>query len=81
MFNDCDRGEYPTGVALRKRTGKFQASLCVDGKLKHLGYFNTAEDASQAYLRAKKANIIRVADEWKEKISDKLYIALIKKAP
>ena len=74
------RGEYPIGVSFHKRSGKFRARLKIDGKLKHLGYFDNPEDAHDAYLIAKKANIIRMANEWKEKISDKLYIALIKKA-
>lgn len=80
MFNDCDRGDYPTGVSFREHTGKFQAQLSIDGKLKHLGYFTTVDDAHRAYLIAKKANVFRMANEWKDKISDKLYIALINKA-
>lgn len=80
MFNDCDRGEYPTGVALRKQTGKFQAQLSIDGKLKHLGYFDTVDEAHRTYLRAKKQNIIRMANEWKDKIPTKLYDALLTKA-
>lgn len=82
VFNDCEkaRGEYPLGVSFHKRRMKFIAYLNIDGKLKHIGYFGTADEAHRAYLRAKKANIIRMANEWRGKISDKLYIALIKKA-
>lgn len=82
LFNDHGRarGEYPIGVYFDKQCGKFKAQLSADGKVKHLGYFDTANEAHRAYLIAKKANIVRVANEWKEKISYKLYIALIKKA-
>jgi hypothetical protein len=41
-----------TGVTLHK--GKFRAQICVDRKLRHLGYFPTAEEASSAYLAAKR---------------------------
>ena len=82
LFNDNGRarGEYPIGVSLRKRTGKFQAQLNIDGKVKHLGYFNTVEDAHRTYLIVKKENVIRMVNEWQEKIPVRLYEALIRKA-
>ena len=33
--------------------GKWQARIRINGKQKHLGYFNTEEEARQAYLNAK----------------------------
>lgn len=36
-------------------TNPFRASLCVDGKKRHLGVFATAEAAHRAYLKAKGA--------------------------
>lgn len=82
LFTDCGsaRGEYPIGVSFYKRTGKFIANLSIDRKLKHLGYFSTADEAHRAYLIAKRENVIRIADEWKDKIPIKLYEALIQKA-
>lgn len=82
LFNDHGRarGEYPIGVYLFKPTGKFKAQLNISGKVKHLGYFNTADEAHQAYLIAKRENVIRVANEWKDKIPTKLYDALLTKA-
>lgn len=41
------------GAHFHKRSRKFASSIRVDGKLKHLGEFDTAEEAHQAYLRAK----------------------------
>jgi AP2 domain/HNH endonuclease len=40
------------GVRLYERTGRFVARIRVCGKLLHLGYFNTPEEASDAYWRA-----------------------------
>ena len=54
------RGEYPQGVC---RVGKrYRAELCIEGKIKYLGRFDTPEQASRAYKRAKKSEIIRVAE-------------------
>lgn len=82
LFNDHGRarGEFPIGVVFHKQRGKFQAQLGIDGTQKHLGYFSTIADASQAYLTAKKENVIRMANIWKDKIPIKLYDALIRKA-
>lgn len=44
------------GVSLYKRTGKYQAKIRIDGNRVHLGYFNTAEEASIAYEAAAKLN-------------------------
>lgn len=40
------------GVRILK--GRFTSRIAVRRKTKHLGYFNTADDAHQAYLKAKK---------------------------
>lgn len=37
------------GVGLHKKTGKWQARAGVGGKRKHLGLFNTPEEASKVY--------------------------------
>jgi len=42
------------GVALRVNTGKWQASIVVNRKKKHLGLYLTPEDAHVAYLAAKR---------------------------
>lgn len=36
--------------------GRFRATICIDGKSKHIGYFSTPEDAHIAY-RAMKAKV------------------------
>jgi len=47
------RGAHPIGVVWNKRDNKFQANIKKNGKLKHLGYYDTATDAHKVYIRAK----------------------------
>jgi hypothetical protein len=41
------------GYYFCKPRGKFRSAICMDYKQIHLGYFNTEEEAKQAYLNAK----------------------------
>jgi len=41
------------GFHFNKRSNKYQAQISVDGERKHLGYYDTAEEAKKAYLNAK----------------------------
>lgn len=56
LFNDhaARRGKWPIGVYWHKQRQKFVAQLNVDGKRKHLGYFDNSTDALTAYQKAKK---------------------------
>jgi hypothetical protein len=52
---DACRGDYPIGVHLCKRKGKYQA-LCQNPftrKREHLGYFSTPEEAHEAWRKRK----------------------------
>ena len=44
----------PKGVSFEatRRIKKFKSKIKVNGKLLHLGYFRTAEEASLAFLKA-----------------------------
>lgn len=42
------------GVGRYKRTGQWQARICFEGKLMHLGMFEKEEDAAEAYNKAAK---------------------------
>ena len=71
------RGEFPVGVHYEKSRGKFQAYIRVYGKRKHLGRFDTPEEAFNTYKQAKEAYIKEVANKWKDKIDQRVYEALM----
>lgn len=71
------RGNLKIGVFQRKPTSKYLASISIDGSKKHIGYYVTEEEAHRAFLHAKTDNIIRVANRWKGKIDNSVYLALI----
>ena len=52
---DASRGDYPIGVHLCKRTGKYLARCknLFTGKNEHLGYFSTPEEAHEAWRKRK----------------------------
>ena len=72
---DKCRGKYPIGVS--KVKDKFEAWLSKGNKRMRLGYFNTPEEAFQAYKIAKEQYIKEVANEYKDKIPQKLYDAMM----
>jgi len=74
---DKARGEYPVGVYFNKASGKFMAQLRINGKLKHLGYFNTAEEAFRVYKLAKEAHIKVVAQQWQHLLDERVFQALL----
>jgi len=53
--NGCNQGKQINntsgfkGVSFNKHANKYQASININGKIKYLGVFETAEEASQAY--------------------------------
>ena len=55
LASDASRGDYPVGVHLLKRTGKYQAYCenLFSGKHEHLGYFSTPEEAHEAWRKRK----------------------------
>jgi hypothetical protein len=40
------------GASYHKGHGKYSANISIDGKKKHLGYFESAEDAHKKYIEA-----------------------------
>lgn len=56
--NQHNRPAYRTnqsgrkGVSWHKRIGKWQARICLGGKLRSLGYFSSLDEAAEAYDRA-----------------------------
>lgn len=74
------RGDYPIGVYFHKREQKYVAQCRVleRDQQKFLGYFNTPEEAFQRYKEFKEEYIKQVAEEYKDKIPQKLYEAMLK---
>ena len=52
---DASRGDYPIGVSLFKRTGEYRAQCknLFTGKVEHLGYFSTPEEAHEGWRKRK----------------------------
>ena len=75
---ESSRGEWPIGVYRSKNKKQFR-SMCSNGtgKRKHLGYFNTPQEAFQAYKTYKEALIKQVANEYKEQLDCRVYEALM----
>ena len=72
------RGKHPLGVSYHKRDRVFTATVGMNGKNKHLGYYKTSEEAFQAYKQAKEAYIKEVAELYKDQIDTRVYEALMK---
>ena len=79
--NNAKRGEYPIGVCYNKQRKKYQARCRINGKQTRLGYYNTIEQAFNAYKIAKENEIKRIADECVSKgyvtKDSRLYNAMI----
>jgi len=58
---DARRGAYPLGISWHKRDRVYTAQVSINGKSKHLGLFQTAQEAKDAYDKAKYAEIKRQA--------------------
>lgn len=75
--HDAKRGEFPIGVCYVKQSKKYKATCNIIGKEKHLGHYNTKEEAFAAYKEAKEKYIKEVAENYKNKIPEKLYTAMV----
>jgi hypothetical protein len=60
------------GVSLHKPTGKWIARLSVDRKSKHLGYFNTPEEANEVVLEAREV-LMPFNNEFPSKLENDTY--------
>lgn len=72
--NNKARGKYLVGVDFHNK--KFRARcMTLNGSI-YLGHFNTEIEAFEKYKKFKEMYIKQVADEYKNVIPKKLYIAL-----
>ena len=72
-----ERGNFPMGVSWHKRDCVFAANISVYGNRKHLGYFETENEAFKAYKQAKESYLKGLANKWKGQIDDRAYNALM----
>lgn len=81
LKNDAVRGDCPIGVSYHKGAKKYQARCRINGKQTRLGYYNTIEQAFNAYKIAKEQEIKRVAEDCVSKgyitKDSRLYNAMI----
>lgn len=80
--SDAKRNDLPIGVTWYKNTNEYKAYCNVFNittnisKLKHLGYYNTPEEAFKVYKIVKEENVKLVADYYRGQIPKKLYDAM-----
>lgn len=71
------RGKYPLGVVYHKPSKKYTPSCSIKGKGKiYLGIYDTVLQAFEVYKEFKEQYIKEVAEEYKDKIPQKLYEAM-----
>lgn len=61
------RSDTTLPVGVHPHRNRFKARLRVHGRMTHLGSFSTPEEASVAYLAAKRAHILSIATNYVEK--------------
>ena len=75
---EASRGDYPIGVYWSKTANAFKAMVRKNkGKQEYLGLFNTEIEAFNAYKVAKESFIKEQANEWKDRIDERAYNALM----
>ena len=67
----------PTGVTFYKPNGKYLAKIYINGKNIHLGYYETIQEAEEVYNKKFAEVIKETAEEYKDKIPNKLYNRLL----
>lgn len=72
---DKSRGVLPIGVN-KKGKKSYQTKVSFKSKTVHIGYFNSENEAFNAYKITKEKLIKQLADEYKDKIPQKLYDAM-----
>lgn len=64
--NEGRRGTNPQGVSFNKRAGKYKSQVSINGEINHIGYYDTPEQASAAYIKIKTITILKAADEQED---------------
>lgn len=72
------RSKNPQGVSFNKPMGKYFASMKVDGKKQHLGYFDCQQEAYDVYKSNKERHVKNKALEWQDRIASDVFDALMR---
>ena len=72
-----NRGDYPIGVSFYKASGKYMAKCKVNSTDKHLGYFNTPQEAFAVYKPFKEDLCKQLALKWESEIDPRLFNAMM----
>ena len=75
--NKAVRGDWPVGVRLHKRSGKFDARMSCGNEKRYLGQFDNPQDAFMAYKVAKEAQIKLVAMQYKDVLKPAVFESLM----
>lgn len=68
------RGSLPIGVSLNQ--GRYMATICLYGRNKNLGRFNTSEEAFSVYKTAKETYLKSLANEYSAIVDPRVVEAL-----
>lgn len=72
-INFCKRkGDRLIGTYVN-RNGKFSARINIEGRLKHVGVYDTREEAFLAYKKEKLQKIYDVANKWRDCVDERIY--------
>ena len=76
--SNATRGKHPIGVSWKKQSDRYSARCNTDrGVAKHLGYFDTPEEAFCVYKAYKEQLIKDVANNYKDLLDSHAYDALM----
>ena len=71
------RGDNPVGVYFQKRNGLFHSRVNNGfGKLLHIGYFETKEDAFNAYKEEKMAIALKLINYYRDQVDERVLVSL-----
>lgn len=77
--SNASRGKYPIGVSFMKNINKYISYVNIRSKLVRLGFYNTIEEAFNAYKKAKENHVRSMANEYyiKDLIDRDVYYSLM----
>ena len=67
--------DLPKGVS--KQKNKYRSQISINGNKKHLGTFNTFEEAYECYCKARKKYLSELAEQYKQYLDFRAYEILI----